>query len=125
MSNQLLEIIQQVAVEAVKSNNPVNVLFGVVTSEQPLEITVDQKRILSQEFLILTRSVTDYEVNMTVDHVTEKMSGGGGDPSFASHMHQYKGTKPFKVLNALKQGEKVLLLVMQGGQKYIVVDRVI
>lgn len=125
MSNQLLEIIQQVAVDAVKSSNPVNVLFGVVTSEQPLEITVDQKRILSQEFLILTRSVTDYEVNMTVDHVTEKMSGGGGDPSFASHMHQYKGTKPFKVLNALKQGEKVLLLVMQGGQKYIVVDRVI
>lgn len=124
MANPLLEVIKKVAIDAVEANNPVNVVFGTVTSESPLEITIDQKLILTKEFLILTRSVTDYEVNMQVNHVTEKMSGGGGDPSFASHMHQYKGTKPFKVLNALKQGEKVLLIAMQGGQKFVVVDRV-
>lgn len=120
----LVETIKQLAREEVKSENPVNVLFGTVTKEAPLEVTLDQHGILTKEFLILSRSVTDHEIQMTVNHQVEKMSGGAKDPSFQAHIHQYKGTKPFKVLNALKVGERVILLSVQGGQKYLILDRV-
>ena len=64
-------------------------------------------------------------IEMTVDHMTEKMQGGGKDPSFTSHAHPYKGRKVFTVHKALKTGETVVLIQLQGGQKYLVVDRVI
>jgi sortase (surface protein transpeptidase) len=74
--------------------------------------------------LILTRNVTNYTINMTVDHQTEDTSGGSGDAAFEAHHHAYTGTKSFLVLNALKAGEKVLLLRVQGGKKFVVIDRV-
>lgn len=125
MANQLYEVLQQVANNAVKTTSPVKIEFGVVIDVNPLTVNVEQKKVLSSEFLILCRSVTDYTVNMEVDHMTEKMSGGAGDPAFVSHMHQYKGTKPFKVLNALKVGEKVAMIALQGGESYLIIDRVV
>ena len=101
-----------------------NLLFGVVVSENPLKIKLDSGKILPESFLVLCRNVTDYTVQMVVNHQVEKMSGGAKDPSFRAHIHQYKGTKPFKVLNALKAGENVVLISMQGGQRYLVLDRV-
>lgn len=120
----LIETIKDIARKEVDSNNPVQVLFGTVTSESPLKITVDQWGELTQEFLVLCREVTDYDVEMTVDHMTEKMQGGGKDPSFTAHQHPYKGRKVFTVHKGLKSGERVALLRVQGGQKYLVLDRV-
>lgn len=119
----IVELIKQAALEAVMESKPTAITYGDVTSVSPLTITVDQKLILKQAQLILTNSVKDYEVYMTMDHLTEATSGGTGDSSFASHTHAYKGKKKFLVHNALKVGDKVMLLQMQGGQKYIVMER--
>lgn len=124
MSGQLIEVLQHVARNAVEASSPVKLEFGTVVSISPLTVNVEQKKVLTSEFLTLCRNVTDYEVNMTVNHQTEKTAGGGGDPAFASHMHLYKGTKKFKVLNALKVGEKVAMIAMQGGEQYLIIDRV-
>lgn len=121
--NTLLDVLKLNALTTMEASRPVNLMYGEVTCESPLEITVDQRLVLKREFLVLCRNVTDYTVNMEVNHQVEKMSGGTKDPSFQSHIHQYKGIKPFKVLNALKLGEKVLLASMQGGGVYIVIDR--
>lgn len=135
-----VQVLKALAVDAVDATYPVNVLFGTVTAEDPdLTIRIDQTQIdLTKDFLVKTRNVTDYYVDMTVDHVTEdttepmtsKMAGGGGDASFTSHnhkhshIHPYKGRKPFLVHSRLLVGEKVILIKMQGGQKFIIVDRV-
>lgn len=124
MNVELANIIKEIANNAVLANKPTTVKFGVVTKESPLEITIDQKLILTKEFLVLTRNVTDYEVDMTVDHMTEKAQKGGKDPAVASHNHQYKGRKTFLVHNKLLQGENVVMLGVQGGQTYVVLDRV-
>lgn len=125
MSTTLLKTIQRIALETIEASRPVKVLFGKVVSEAPLEIELIQgHKRLSSEFLVLCRNVTDHTVEMEVNHQVEKMSGGAKDPSFQSHIHQYKGVKPFKVLNALKVGEKVIMIQMQGGQQYIVLDRI-
>ena len=43
--------------------------------------------------------------------------------SFHKVMDKYKGRKKFIVHNNLLVGEKVIIAVTQGGQKYIVLDR--
>ena len=86
---------------------------------------VEQKLPLTEDFLILTYAVKDHWRDMTVDHLTENASGGSGDSAYASHNHAYKGRKKFLIHNDLVVGEHVLLLSMQGGQKFIVVDRVV
>lgn len=124
MSGELLQLIKQAAAEGVEAGKPVKVFFGTVTGVQPLVITVEQKKVLTQEFLILTSAVKDHWRDMTVDHLTENASGGSGDSAYAAHNHAYTGRKSFLVHNDLVMGEKVLLLAMQGGQKFIVADRV-
>ena len=121
----MVKSIKQAAVEAMENSNPVRILFGVVISTAPLTIQVDQKLILSGDQLILTRNVIDYDLDMTVNHATSYTSGGSGDSSFASHNHAYVGRKVFTVHNALIVGEEVILIQVQGGQKFIVAERVV
>lgn len=159
-ANDLLNSIKKAATEAVEASKPVAVMFGKVISASPLKINVEQKMTLNSAQLILTRNVTDYSVNMTVDHTTGTASlnanhghGISGNVSVNSsispndnnakitntvqhdlnvedtkinlnHSHSYKGKKAFTVHNSLVQGDEVVLLRMQGGQKYIVLDRV-
>lgn len=119
-----VENIKRAAMEAVKASMPSGVYFGTVISASPLKISVEQKMTLTEKQLVLTTLVQDFSVNMTVSHTTENRSGGSGDASFASHNHEYKGTKSFLVHLGLKAGEKVMLIREQGGQKFIVLDRI-
>ncbi len=130
--NQFVKLIKQAAVEAVDAGAPMSVCYGYVTSTSPLEITVDQKKILTEAQLILTDAVRDYNVELTTiegsgasegPHYTEEESGGSGYAEFAAHSHKYEGRKKWKVHNALEMGEKVILLRCDGGQQYIVLDR--
>lgn len=122
MSN-LLELIKKAAVEANEAAGPVNITYGEVITTSPLSILIEQKMTLPAGFFILTRAVTDHYVDMTVSHVTENRAGGGGYAQYESHNHDYSGRKKFMVHNGLQVGEQVLLLRIQGGQKYIVLDR--
>lgn len=112
----MVEIIKQAALEANEATKPMAIVFGTVISEKPLQIDIELKQPLDEDFLILTNAVMNYNVSMSVSHQTESSDG---------HTHNYLGTKAFKVLNGLKKGEKVILLRVQGGQKYIVLDRVV
>lgn len=98
----LIEVIKQAALDAVRESMPVKIISGTVESESPLKIRIDQKRVLDKDFLILTREVKDYTVDMTVE--------GGTRRTYTVH-------------NALKKGETCLLLMKQGGDDYIVLCR--
>lgn len=74
MSSSLGEVIKKMAVGANDANAPTSVLFGTVTSVEPLEITVEQKLKLTEEFLVLTKNVKDYTVNVAMDWNTETTS---------------------------------------------------
>lgn len=122
--NGFLENVKRAAVEAVATGKPFGFILGTVTSVSPLKVQVDQKLELTASQLILTNAVRDFTVYMTVDHQTEETSGGRGYAEFAGHKHAYKGKKAYKVHLALKAGEQVLLLRADGGQKFIILDRV-
>lgn len=124
-SNDFVKLMKKAAVEAVNASKPANMVFGKVISVAPLKVKVDQKLILTTAQLVLSRNVTDYEVEMEPSlnkapssHWTEETEGG------TVHKHEIKGKKKFMIYNALKVDEEVILMQMSGGQKYIIIDRI-
>jgi len=115
-AKDILLMLKQASRDTYYTMKPTEISYGTVESILPLIIRIDQKLVLEDMQLILTRNVTDYELSMTVNHNTESAEG---------HTHGYTGTKTFTVNNALQQGEKVILFRVQGGQKYLVLDRVV
>lgn len=99
--DDILKMFKRAAKEAIEASDPTAIQFGEVISIAPLKIIVEQKKLLTIAQLVLTRNVKDYEVEMTVDQVKKK----------------------YTVHNNLKLGDKVMLVKMQGGQKYIVLDK--
>lgn len=120
----LLGLIQQAAKKVVEASNLTDYCIGMVESTAPLVIRTEQQETLTEDFLILTDLVRDYDVDITVNHTTQNRSGGGGDSAFASHNHQYTGRKRITVHNGLSAGEAVILVRQAGGQEFIVLSRV-
>lgn len=146
-AQKFVMMIKQAAVEAVNANEPMALKIGEVVSTAPLKISLNQKITIPASQLLLTNAVREYTVYETVDHITGNALGGvnlthkhaysgttsgtdtySGDTENAGavaidHNHTYKGRKKFTVHLGLKPGEKVLLLRCDGGQKFIVLDR--
>lgn len=128
----LVKAMKQAGVEATNAGGPVSVCFGKVMSTAPLQILIDQKMTLGAAQLVLTRNVTDYEVEVTVEWKTEKETTThthilGDEETGANkqkHNHDIEGKKKMMIHNSLVVGDDVVLVRQQGGQKYIVVDRV-
>lgn len=89
-------------------------------STSPLKIQVqdDQKLLLTKEFLVLTKNVIDHDVEVEINWSTEPTT------CTQSHSHTITGKKKKKILNALKKDDKVVMIKQQGGQKYLVIDKI-
>ena len=125
-ANGLVEAMKRAARDERESSKPVNVYFGEVVSKSPLKINVEQKMVLGESQLILTRNVTDYMTTVTVQWNTEigVLSSDGKATAPPPHLHGVVGTKNFLMHNALEVGDEVILIRQQEGQKFIVVDRI-
>ena len=130
--NELVRLVKRAAVDAVRADVPMAICCGSVIRVDPLNIQVDQKKILGPAQLLLTDNVRDFNVTLSTiegegktqgPHYTELESGGSNAAAFAAHQHQYQGPKKWRVHNALQVGENVILLRCDGGQKYVVLDR--
>lgn len=136
------KLIKRAAVEAVEASDPMSIMFGNVISVEPLKINVEQRLTLGALQLILTNNVIDHDVSITMDWLSEEIThnhGYSGSTSTADlHSHSYSGTtednthghaikgkKTITIHNALVIGDQVILVKMQGGQKYIVLDKVV
>ncbi|MCM1299574.1 MAG: DUF2577 domain-containing protein [Firmicutes bacterium] len=132
---ELLKIIKAAAASAVSAEKPAELCFGTVTSTAPLKITVEQKLTLTEKQLILTKAVTDHTLDIEVSHYTVNDGFMNGKHTHTVcavtdsgnldtvHKHAYKGRKRVRIYNGLLAGETVLLLRVQGGQRFVVLDR--
>ena len=82
----LTQIIKKIAEDARKAAKPCYIVIGTVLKVKPLKIKVNQKLILTGEFLYLTETVSDKK---------------------------------------LSKDDKVVMIRADGGQKYLVVDRMV
>ena len=128
----LVKAMKKAGTEAVGAGSPVSICFGKVIGTSPLQISVDQKMTLGVAQLVLSRNVTDYDVDVTVDWKTETeldvhshtVDGISSSSVNLLHGHGVTGKKIMTIHNSLVKGDEVVLLRQQGGQKYIVIDRV-
>lgn len=137
-----MQVLKRAAVEAVEAAKPVAFCFGTVEKTEPLLIIADQKLHLSARQLLLTNAVQDYAVDIEIatftendsfmngqhtHNITDTYTGGGSADSGnldTTHKHAIRGRKKLLIHNGLQKGERVLLLRWQGGQKFVVLDRV-
>ena len=82
----LTQLIKKIAEDARKAAKPCNIVIGTVLKVTPLKIKVNQKLILTGEFLYLTETVSDKKIS---------------------------------------KDDKVVMIRADGGQKYLVVDRMV
>jgi len=66
-----------------------------VTSVSPIRITLDAKHVLTEEFIVLGRYVTEFSTDLTI---------------------------PGQLWRGLRPNDELLLLREQGGQRYAVID---
>lgn len=107
----MVDLIKSVALKAVEASNPVNVLLGTVINASPIEIEVHQKLRLTKEFLVLTERVTRYEVDLEHNH--------GGPTALAGKLTDTP------IRTGLIKGDKVVLVRVQGGHQFVVLDKVV
>ncbi|WP_282804587.1 DUF2577 domain-containing protein [Clostridium tetani] len=104
----MIDTIKKASMGAVGASNPVNILFGEVLSMEDFKIKVDQKLILDKDFFIIPESLIRYEVDLKHSHGSNKTALG-----------------KLVIREGLKKGDKVLLLRIQGGQQYVILDKVV
>jgi hypothetical protein len=145
----LVQSMKKAALEAVDASKPAGVVFGYVLDINPLQIVVEQRMTLGPEQLIVCQHLTDYEVAVEVNWSSTsslggednelKVTGNTGsadghshsgaslviEPSKLGHRHSQQGIKTMIIKNALQPGDQVVLFRMQGGQRFVVMDRMV
>jgi len=102
-ANDLLIAIKRASIDAVESIKPVNMVYGKVDSISPIKVNVENKLTLTKDQLIVSDRFKNYEIPCEVD----------GKVGIA------------KYDNTLQTGDDIILLRIQGGQQYVVIDRVV
>lgn len=126
----MIGIIKQAGVDAMVATNPTCLIVGEVlsitenikqiandnityhiSSDIPeLTIKIDQKLTLTREFLIISENVTSYKADLKHYHTCDK------------NTDEKLGL--LSIRTGLKEGDKVILMRVQGGQEYVVLDKV-
>ena len=98
----IMELIKRIAVDAIEQLKPTEIRYGRVVSISPLKIMLDPKMILDSNFLIVGDNFVEHSCWIKRDGKEERVT-----------MH-----------NGLSVGDVVVLLRMQGGQKFMIQDRI-
>ena len=104
-TSDLVRIIKRIVKETVENEKPTRVMYGKVISTNPLKVNVEQRMVLDKNFLVLS------------DHLTRK--------STRVRILSTNDLVDVEFDNSLKTNDKVILLREQGGQKFIILDKVV
>lgn len=126
---ELADILHQMIQQNQQANQPTDLRIGTVTGTVPLEITINPAMApLRGSVLYLTAAVVEKKIP-ALGH-SHSYTGGTTGAALESVVCLENG-KPLPVkdgyiiLNrALAKGDKVLLLRVQQGQKFIVLSRI-
>jgi len=103
----IVEIAKKAALDAINASKPTNITYGEILSIDNFKIKVDQKLILDKDFFIIPESLVRHEVDLELNYGSNNALG------------------KVVIREGLKQGDKVLLLRVQGGQQYVILDKVV
>jgi hypothetical protein len=97
--SKMVRLMKQASLGTMESGKPVAIQYATVTQINPLEVNVDQRFPLSEDFLIVPEHMTEYKITI--------------------------GSTEYTIRQGLKQGDGVILLRVQGGQQFIILGKVV
>lgn len=134
-----LEQVKRAAVAAVQASNPTQLLYGIVEKAKPLEIRINEKIKLTEEFLDVMEHLTRHERIVSLEYLhphnwPDSRIGDAAKDTASSRNDIGSGQAvPYETFNmqyakmvsedGLKKDDKVVLLRMQGGHRFLVMDR--
>lgn len=101
----LVRIIKRMVKETIENEKPTRVMYGKVISTNPLKVNIEQRMVLDKNFLVLSDRLTRKSTRIRIPSTNDQV-----DVVFD---------------NSLKVNDKVILLREQGGQKFIILDKVV
>ena len=112
----LVRIIKRMVKETVENEKPTRVMYGKVISTNPLKVNIEQRMVLDKNFLVLSDRLTRKSTKITV---RDNYRNSADELTYAN--------REIDVVfdNSLKVNDKVILLREQGGQKFIILDKVV
>lgn len=96
-----VQLIKKIGKEEREASKPCNSVMAKVVALHPLKVSLNQKHMISELIIDIPKSLTDYDIEISINGMKNKCT----------------------VHNALKVGDKLILLRQAGGQKYTVLDR--
>lgn len=116
--------------QAVAAQQPAEMQIGTVTGVDPIEITVDTTmQVLKESVLYLSETVVEKSIPI-LEH-THNTPQGVTDAALmqaditCDENGSNLGTQGGRIIfnNGLSLGDKVILMRVQGGQKFVIVSR--
>ncbi len=118
-ANDLVRAMKQVSTDANDAGYPATLMSGTVMAVNPLKIKVEQRFEITGSMLILPEHLKDHKVKVTIEAAHTE---NGGTPE---HNHEYGGELMVTVHGGLESGDSVQLVRQQGGQKFLVIGKVV
>lgn len=126
----LIGVLQEINQQNSAAGQPTDLVIGTVTSADPLEITINTAMApLKAKVLYLTEPVVEKKIPV-LQHLHSTPVGDTDNRLLESqiicmeHGKELPVEDGYIILNrALETGDKVLLLRVAGGQKFVVLSR--
>ena len=121
-----------------ETGQPVQIMFGMVVSESPVSVKVDNGMLLAEKQLIIPKALKKgysdtHKHRLAAPDGAEPVTGDVKDGTAESHTHTLKDDywtnnaantlKEREYYYGLKSGESVILLRDAGGQRFLVLGR--
>lgn len=99
--HDLVRLIKVISEEARKNEMPCNVVVGKVINDNPLQVQINQRLILSKNQLVVPELLTNHDIVLKIGSTQTT----------------------YKMINALKLNDELIMIADEGGQTYYVIDR--
>ena len=115
MQSKLSQIIKKIAVDAVLSNKPLEIVKGTVISNQPLKINLSQFIDIDNESIIIPLDYVEHEEEVTILEQTINLTDENQETKQYTIEEQ---TIKIKKKSQLKGNDRIIMLKFDKGQKF-------
>ena len=115
MQSKLSQIIKKIAVDAVLSNKPLEIVKGTVISNQPLKINLSQFIDIDNESIIIPLDYVEHEEEVTILEQTINLTDENQETKQYTIEEQ---TIKIKKKSQLKDNDRIIMLKFDKGQKF-------
>ena len=127
---ELIDSINQIVMNALRAAQLTDLAVGTVESISPLSVKLDtSQQVIRQEILYRTEAVLERKLKL-LDHTHSTPEGTSGPGRSAVEVMIDGKVAPVRdgyviLSSGLAAGDKVLLLAVLGGQKFIILSRIV